>query len=615
MNLPAILRERDLAWDGAIIGTAAAALILNLVGLLNGITVAIPHLLYIPVVIAAYRYPRKGALIAGCIGGMYFLMVVLIAGTSQATVVEALVRTLVVVVIGWLIAALTRRLREQEDLYVGLFDHSEGGSILISTPDGNRTIEAINWKAAENLHRKPGDLKGRPLTVFWDGDEEKKFFERLSREGEVYAAEMAFALENGNSLIVLVSAASLPEGRAILTFTDITGRVHAERALKTANDKLNLLSRISTDHIHRTVDRIIVSVDEAIAQGPATGIRGYFERIRTFAQNIASQLLLTQSYKDLGTSPPVWLGVQQLLYSARLPKETDSVSVRFWTERLAIYADPLFSHVITHLVENSIRHGGSVKNVVVTYHETGDGLDLIIGDDGVGIPAEKKQEIFEYDERQHAGIGLFICRQIVEVTDMTIRETGSGGRGARFVIHIPHGGYRIEGTSEDVPQFPLTEAPGQPGHRGARHSTGTTVRELVSAEFPVAHALWVDYHQTRGDPRTDRIFAAFLNGQAVSIARHKRHPDGFEVDGVFTPVSQRGHGYANAVMWGLVEACGHHTLFMHSVRDLTGFYGKYGFVPIDEKELPPTIMERFAWAQGEMEGANVTPMRRDPPQV
>jgi hypothetical protein len=139
------------------------------------------------------------------------------------------------------------------------------------------------------------------------------------------------------------------------------------------------------------------------------------------------------------------------------------------------------------------------------------------------------------------------------------------------------------------------------------------VRELVSAEFPVAHALWVDYHQTKGDPATDRIFAAFLNGQAVSVARHRQHPDGFEVDGVFTPVSQRGHGYANAVMWGLVEACGHHILYMHSVKNLTGFYSHYGFIPIDEHELPPTIMERFAWAQGEMEGANVAPMRRDPP--
>ncbi len=609
MNHPAVLRGRDVFWDGAITGTAAAALILNLIGLLNGITVAIPHLLYIPVVIAAYRYPRKGALIAGCIGGLYFLMVVLIAGSSPATVVEALVRTLVVVVIGWLIAALTRRLREQEDLYVGLFDHSEGGSILISTAGGGRTIEAINWKAAENLHRRPADLKGRPLTAFWGGDEEQKFFERLSREGEVYAAETAFALENGNSLIVLVSAASLPEGRAILTFTDITGRVHAEHALKAANDKLNLLSRMSTDHIHRTIDRIIVSVDEANAQGPAAGIRGYFERIRTLAQNIARQLLLTKSYKDLGTSPPVWLGVQQALKSARLPADTGGVFIRYWAGRLEVYADPLFADVLSHLVENCLRHGGKVKNIVVTYHVTPDGLDLVVEDDGTGIPAEKKQQIFEYDAMQHAGIGLFICRQVIEVTGMTIKETGTEGKGARFVIHVPPDGYRIEGTSADAPAFPRHADSGQ---SGVRHSTGTLVQELLSAEFPLADALWVDYHQIKGDVATDRIFAVFLNGQAVSLARHKRHPDGFEVDGVFTPVSQRGHGYANAAMWGLVEACGHHTLYMHSVKNLTGFYSHYGFVPIDEHELPPTIRERFAWAEGEMEGANVAPMRRDP---
>ena len=141
------------------------------------------------------------------------------------------------------------------------------------------------------------------------------------------------------------------------------------------------------------------------------------------------------------------------------------------------------------------------------------------------------------------------------------------------------------------------------------------MRELVSLEFSLAEALWTDYHNTKGDSKTDRIFAAFYGGQAVSVARCKRHTDGFEVDGVFTPVSQRGHGYANAAVWGLVEATGQDMLYMHSVWDLTKFYGNFGFVPINEKELPPTIRERFAWAQGEMEGANVRPMRRDPTTI
>jgi len=607
---PARFEGRNLFWNVAILGTAAATLLANLAGLLVGISTGLPHLLYIPVVIAAYQYPRRGVIFAGCIGAIYLLMVFLLAGSLQAILVDALLRTAVIVVIGWLVSFLTIRLREQEVLYKTLFDHSEGGSILVADTGNRRTIEEVNWKAAALLRRKSADLKGTSITTIWSGDEEQEFFDRLSREGAVYAMETRFSLPEENSFIVLVSAASLPGNRAILTFFDVTSRVQAEHALKMANDKLSLLSRFSADHLHRSVDQIIETVDEADARCSDTGARTYIDRIRTLAWNVARQLFLTETYKDLGTLPPVWMSVQQTLEAARLPSDDGTIPIRCWTGRLEIYADPLFADVLTHLVENSLRHsGGRVKSIVVTYHETPEGLDLCFRDDGAGIPSGKKQQIFEYDAGGHAGIGLFICRQIVEVTDMTIQETGVEGRGARFVIHVPPGGYRIEGTSDEAP--PLTISP-VPARHLAKHSTGASVRELISPEFSLAETLWIDYHNTKGDPKTDRIFAAFSQGEVVSVARCKRHPDGWEVDGVFTPVSQRGHGYANAVVWGLVEACGQDTLYMHSVWDLTKFYGNYAFVPINEKELPPTIRERFAWAEGEMEGANVRPMRRDP---
>lgn len=51
---------------------------------------------------------------------------------------------------------------------------------------------------------------------------------------------------------------------------------------------------------------------------------------------------------------------------------------------------------------------------------------------------------------------------------------------------------------------------------------------------------------------------------------------------------------------------------MHAVRNLGAFYSRYGFSPIDEKVLPGTIRERYAWAGGEMEGADVLPMMRLP---
>jgi len=70
---------------------------------------------------------------------------------------------------------------------------------------------------------------------------------------------------------------------------------------------------------------------------------------------------------------------------------------------------------------------------------------------------------------------------------MTITETGSEGKGARFVIHVPPEGYRIEGT-EQVPAFPPVSS-ASADLRGARHASGTIVRELRTAEFPLAEAL------------------------------------------------------------------------------------------------------------------------------
>lgn len=612
MNLPQSLAKRDLIWNALIGASAFTALLFNLLGLLNGITVALPHLLYLPVVLAAYRYPKWGLFIAGCIGGTYFLMVVLVAGNSWGTIIEALVRTLVVIGIGWLIAVLSSRLRERQDLYQGLFYHSEAGSILVRDTAQGRIIEEVNDKACELLHRRASDLTGAPLTLFWSGDFEQGVFSEILRKGAVHATETVFSLPDGSSETVLVSAALLSEKRVIITFAEITRRVQAEKALKAANDKLNLLSRISHDHIHSTADQIVRTLQDADAHNGDSVAQGFFNQIRVLALRLTRQIFLTESYKNLGVSPPAWLGVQQILEAWNPALTPGSVSVRFWTERLEIFADPLFKEVVIHLAENAISHGIRIRNLVVTYHENREGLDLIMEDDGIGIPAEMKQRIFDYDDEGHAGIGLFICREILGVTGMTITETGTEGNGARFVIHVPHEGYRIEGTGGDAPARALPVSPATAALRGARHTTGTLVRELSAAEFPVAESLWTDYHGTRGDPLTDRIFAGFFQDTAVSVARCRKHPDGFEVDAVFTPVAHRGHGFSHAVMGGLVEACGHDTLFMHSVKNLAGFYSLFGFVTIAENELPPSIKERYAWAGGQMEGANVTPMKRSP---
>ncbi|WP_083523372.1 GNAT family N-acetyltransferase [Methanofollis ethanolicus] len=136
------------------------------------------------------------------------------------------------------------------------------------------------------------------------------------------------------------------------------------------------------------------------------------------------------------------------------------------------------------------------------------------------------------------------------------------------------------------------------------------VRELATHEFPLVDEIWTHYRGQTADPATDRIFGLFIEGTLASVARCRRHPDGFEVDGVFTPPEFRGRGYAKRVVAALVSSCGGEALYMHSTLDLVGFYGAFGFVKIPESGLPTTIRDRYAFAMGEMAGSNVQPMMR-----
>jgi len=98
--------------------------------------------------------------------------------------------------------------------------------------------------------------------------------------------------------------------------------------------------------------------------------------------------------------------------------------------------------VFYNLIENSIRHGEHVTEVSIRTVERADSLDIIIEDNGVGIPEAEKEKIFRREYYKNTGFGLFLSREILAITNLVIRETGTPGEGARFVIGIPREHFR-----------------------------------------------------------------------------------------------------------------------------------------------------------------------------
>ena len=84
-----------------------------------------------------------------------------------------------------------------------------------------------------------------------------------------------------------------------------------------------------------------------------------------------------------------------------------------------------------------------MKQVRFSSRASGDELLIICEDDGPGIPEHEKRRIFEHGYGKNTGFGLFLIREILAITGMTIGETGFPGKGAQFTIHIPAGNFRF----------------------------------------------------------------------------------------------------------------------------------------------------------------------------
>ena len=98
--------------------------------------------------------------------------------------------------------------------------------------------------------------------------------------------------------------------------------------------------------------------------------------------------------------------------------------------------------VFHNLMENSIKHGQHVSTIRIGCEPSDDGMKIVYQDDGVGIDAKGRKKLFIEGSSKHHGLGLFLAKEILKITDITIRENGEPGNGARFEMNVPPGKHR-----------------------------------------------------------------------------------------------------------------------------------------------------------------------------
>jgi signal transduction histidine kinase len=210
-----------------------------------------------------------------------------------------------------------------------------------------------------------------------------------------------------------------------------------------ANKKLTLLSSITRHDFNNQLTALLMSIEIAQASSQSPAMLEILAKQEILVHNIERQIAFSRDYEEIGVHAPQWQHVETLIESARREHPSPDVAIDIALDGLEIYADPLLEKIFSNLIDNSLRHGERVSRISFSYTRDGPALTGVYEDNGTGIVAPDKERIFEKGFGRHTGMGLFLSREILGITGLTIRETGAFGMGARFEIAVPEGKFRF----------------------------------------------------------------------------------------------------------------------------------------------------------------------------
>ena len=222
---------------------------------------------------------------------------------------------------------------------------------------------------------------------------------------------------------------------------DITEQKRMQTAILMANKKLNLLGTVTR---HDTVNQLSVlmgNLEIASMKDPKSHFVKYLKKAMESGENIATILSFSRDYQLMGTEAPSMMGVRESCMKGTATVDTKDVKVHIETGELQVFADRMLEKVFLNLMDNSLRHGEKVKNIWVRSRPAEAGIIITFEDDGVGVPSAEKEKIFEIGYGKHTGLGLYLVREILGITNISIEETGSEGKGAQFILHVPNGSF------------------------------------------------------------------------------------------------------------------------------------------------------------------------------
>ncbi len=343
-------------------------------------------------------------------------------------------------------------LAENVAWYRILFEHTGAATIIINE-DG--TIDQANSEFSRLIGYPLNEIQGMMNWTFISHPDDLAMVKQYHRERRIDPASVPTAYtvriidRSGITKTLHAVVAMIPgTKKSIASYVDISEQMRTGDALQQMNRKLNLLSSITR---HDIINQLMILKGFLTLLRQKTrdpSLLAYIDRSDKATANIEHQIIFTRDYQDMGVKAPAWQDIRRTFISAKGALNVQGIMIDMHLQEREVFADPLFEKVFFNLIDNSLRYGGTgMHSIRISTEDREDGLIIIYEDDGCGIADGDRQHLFERGFGKHTGLGLFLSREILSITGITIEENGSQGKGARFTIRVPKGVYRPAGNN------------------------------------------------------------------------------------------------------------------------------------------------------------------------
>jgi PAS domain S-box-containing protein len=371
-------------------------------------------------------------------------------------------------------------LKRSEERYVKMTEEVQDYAIILLDKDG--TI--LNWnKGAEKIKGyREEEIVGKNFSIFYlEQDRMQKLPQTLIRK----AVEEGRAMHEGwrrrkdgtefwGSVVI---TALHGDDKEIIGFTkvtrDLTERKLAEdlmrqhtAELEIKNQQLEQFAYIASHDLQeplRKIQTFVQVLDKKIDNTEAR--QRYIEKIKSSAKRMGELIQSVLNYSRLSQTDQLWVSTDLNLILENVKTDYELLIIE---KNAVIESDPLpsvkgiphqLSQLFANLIGNSLKFVNDKPIIAITANikkaqdfqsthpradESKRYLELNFKDNGIGFEQQYAEKIFTIFQRLNSreeyagtGIGLALCKRIVDNHHGFISATGEAGNGATFHVYLP----------------------------------------------------------------------------------------------------------------------------------------------------------------------------------